>query len=454
MRHLFGRAAAAAVFAAVCLSLSACSTVRKSGNFERRFPEIQKVVVVPPEFTVIRRVFKGDDETLFEESKDSAEHIHIALEESFRKKGYEVMPYRTVEEAAANDPELVRILNQLKERYAKSAEDIQKLFIDKAEWDDFHFSLGSDVNAVVDAAGADALVFAQGGGFVSSGGEIAKGIAKTTLIAAASLGMVTYIEPDHYAMLYVSVVDGDNGEILWHNPSQSAFAFDPLNPGSLKTMTDGTLNAYPKRAAESPMAETAAQPAVKKAAADPAPLSAAGANVEVTPVSGEVLLEAAERAGIKAMGIAEDVFQFDALIKPRGRQGPVFTDDIKQLYWYCKFTFSRSAKNSWEKGWAKKNARKLKAVWYAPDGTIYHEDIFSWGTMAPEVAKTKVEFSRPFEDRLRGTWRLRVWIGEVLVDDRQFEIAPSIPETPSVPPAERPSAPAVMMPAAERPAAV
>ena len=231
---------------AVILALTGCSTIRKHPDFDKRAAEIHTVSLIAPEINIQRLVFKGNNEVLFDEGKKASQQVLEVVSTEFTKLGYDVKPLALSEETLKQNPDLETALSKLQVKYDSLVQDVEKQYVKKNRWKDFRISLGSDVNQFADLAAADAFVFVTGTGFVKSGGEIAKDVAKTTLIAAASLGSVIYITPSYGGVVYVSIVDANTGDILWHNFNRPNRAYNFTKPGDLKSMVKGVIRGYPK----------------------------------------------------------------------------------------------------------------------------------------------------------------------------------------------------------------
>lgn len=225
---------------------SGCSTIRKSPNFERRASQIRTVAIMPADVAIQRVVFKGADETLFDEGKTASQKIAETLSVEMRKRGYEVKLLAMDSEILNQNPLLKEEVSKLRDRYATLVADVQKQYVSKMKWGNFMLSLGSDVNQIVDAVGADVLIFSTGSGFVKSGGEISSDIAKTLLIGAASLGSVIYVAPSAGGQIFISIVDGDNGEMLWHNFSNPALQINLTHQSNVQKLVKTVMSRYPK----------------------------------------------------------------------------------------------------------------------------------------------------------------------------------------------------------------
>lgn len=303
----------------LCLFLAGCSTVKKHPHFDKRAKEVQTVSVMAPDVQITRIVFKGDNEILFDDGKAASGTILKALETELARRGYDVKPVSTTAgETIAADHEAAFELSKLKERYAALLNDLQK-----KKGKDFRLTLGSDINRFADMTGADILVFATGSGYVKSGGEIAKGIAKSALIAAASLGTVIYIEQDFGGQLFVSVVDGDNGDILWHNFANPALAYNMTKEKVVRSMAQQVIASYPGRMRFEEVAVIQAAPAVSAEEADigRAKINLPLETVKMTAKTGAVVTE-------KTLDLTEAVLKGTLFL---GKTVPRTTKSLVQL---------------------------------------------------------------------------------------------------------------------------
>jgi hypothetical protein len=104
--------------------------------------------------------------------------------------------------------------------------------------------LGPAVNRSADHADVDGLVFAKMAGFKKSGGEIAKDVTMTIMIAVATLGSVVAIQPSKGASLQVALVDGATGDILWANTAGTTGDFEG---SGLEQMVKTLFEGFPGR---------------------------------------------------------------------------------------------------------------------------------------------------------------------------------------------------------------
>ncbi len=231
----------------VALTLTSCSTVRKSADFQKRLEEIKTVAVMDPDIAIERLVFKGDNETLYDESSAAGKQARHTVEEELTNKGFQVIPEQVIQDKLKQNPDVLLTLGKIKDRYSALLGDVQNHFVKKMQWKDFNLSLTSEVNPLVDLLETDSLIFVSGSGFVNSGGETAGDLAKTLLIGAASLGSVLYVEPTAGGQVHISWVDGDNGNLLWHNFSNAGIQYNFTKEKGIKNAVKGAIRPFPKQ---------------------------------------------------------------------------------------------------------------------------------------------------------------------------------------------------------------
>lgn len=102
--------------------------------------------------------------------------------------------------------------------------------------------------------------------------------------------------------------------------------------------------------------------------------------------------------------------------KPKDRVKNVFVSNRK-VFWYADYKFSslRDFKNAFAKP-------KFKAEWYAPDGSLFAEDVFTFVDYADQYLFSKLEWDSELGNYLLGRWRVRVTSEDKLIDERSFEI--------------------------------
>jgi len=201
----------------IALMLAGCTTtVRKHPEFAKRRAKIANVAVVPPDVEVVRVVFKGDNQPLNEEAARIRTRLPDLIAAAMRKQGFTVKEAGLDEQHFADKPDLRFQTTQLQDAFARADQQMFKVVqMSKSEAENYKTTLGTDVIPIADHADVDALVVAKMNGFKKSGGEIAKDVAITVLIAVATLGNAVATQPTKGASLQVALIDGTTGDILW-----------------------------------------------------------------------------------------------------------------------------------------------------------------------------------------------------------------------------------------------
>lgn len=230
-------------FALYC---SGCATYRKHPDFDKRHKDIKTVSVVEPDVEVYKLTFKGDREMMMElleplvmVSKDEAERI-------FREKGYTVNKLDLSKEALKKDPELKSILFNVRELFKKRLDDIAKRKSKK-----FTYSLGADINDLSNISDSDVLIFIKESAVKKGGGEIAKDVTKSIVVAVATLGAFVPFYATCWCTIQVAVVDGYTGDILWYNHNAgTAQGLDAAHTKAIKKAIYGLFKPFPSIAKE------------------------------------------------------------------------------------------------------------------------------------------------------------------------------------------------------------
>ncbi|MBI4549309.1 MAG: hypothetical protein HY714_00070 [Candidatus Omnitrophica bacterium] len=251
---------------AACLAvLSGCGTIRKHPNFDQRSAEIAVVSVMPPDVLLQRIVFKGDNEVMYRESESAKKILSDALRGAFAGRGYEAKPFEITKALRKKYPEVSTDWSKLTDKYNERVKDVQTQFVAKMKYADFKLSLGADVNPFADHASADVLVFMVAAGYINSAGENTKNFFKSILVGVGSLGSYVPIYNSFGGAMHVTVVDGDNGDLLWHNFSPPTLAYNLTDEKALRKMVQATLKGFPDRkaAAVSPGAVEVREPKIE-----------------------------------------------------------------------------------------------------------------------------------------------------------------------------------------------
>jgi len=230
-------------------ALSSCSTVRMHENFKERQKEVASLNIVSSEVVIERIVFKGDNEMQFEESKTASEWIKREVETILAKKGYDIEHFELNPAYLEQYPELKTKMSRIKDKYKAVAGDIQNEIYKRMKFGEIKYSIGDEISEIADLVDADLLVFSTAQGFTKSGGEIAKDFTKAVLLGVGTLGNYVHMAPTAGMQMVVSIVDGDNGDILWHNISNPQQKVNPTKFKEIQRMVKFTLNKFPKRVA-------------------------------------------------------------------------------------------------------------------------------------------------------------------------------------------------------------
>jgi len=230
---------------AIALMLAGCTTtVRKHPEFAQRRAKIANVAVLPPDVEVVRVVFKGDNQLLNEEAARIRSRLPDLIAAAMRKQGFTVKEAGLDEQHFAEKPDLRFQTTQLQDAFARADQQMFKVVqMSKSEAENYKTTLGTDVITIADHADVDALVVAKMNGFKKSGGEIAKDVAITVLIAVATLGNAVATQPTKGASLQVALVDGTTGDILWANTAGTAGDFEDSGLGA---MVEQVFKGFPK----------------------------------------------------------------------------------------------------------------------------------------------------------------------------------------------------------------
>lgn len=198
--------------------LSSCSTtVRMSTNFKEKRKTMVAYVQMPCEADIELRKVNGANERLYEMENNSCYTIRSTVSVELAKKGFERVAFIDIDTSTLND--------DLKFKYNSIQEDIDRAITEmytrpKQSYSKaYHInsSIGKDVNFFADYYKADLLVFSKMIGFKNSPGENIMNAGKSVLIGVFTLGNFIPIFDSEGGLIYIAIVDGNNGEILWAN---------------------------------------------------------------------------------------------------------------------------------------------------------------------------------------------------------------------------------------------
>ncbi len=222
------------------LMVSSCAPRWKHPNFETRQPEIRKIAVLPIDVEVYRLTFTGEHEEMVNEEKMVRINTIEEFEHALRDKGYTITQLDTSPEALSSNPMLRDAYHKVKGEFESAMHGIAK-----GHSKDFKYNVGPEINILADAADADALLVVTVEAFKKSGGQIGKDLAKTLLIAVATLGSAIIIYHPNGALIRIAVIDGDNGDILWFNRNVNNQAINVTNEDEVDAALRRLVKGYP-----------------------------------------------------------------------------------------------------------------------------------------------------------------------------------------------------------------
>lgn len=224
---------------------SGCATYQVHPDFKERQKSIKTLACLPPDVAVYKLGFTGGKEPMYDLYPAVKTQTVEELQRVFEEKGYEIRPLDLSESALNQEPELRTTLHTVQEVYQKTLGDIAKRRQKK-----FTYSIGSEINSLADWAQADVLLMVKWEAYKKTGGEIAKDMAKTILIAAATFGSVVPIFPTSQGLMQVAVVDGNTGDILWYHNNLATTAVDVEQEEQLKRAVAQAVKPFPLSAAK------------------------------------------------------------------------------------------------------------------------------------------------------------------------------------------------------------
>lgn len=207
---------AAAILLAV-LASGCVTSARQHPDFLERRAGIKSVAVIPPEAEVLQVAFKGDNMRLRDEEQRIEACLPGVIERALAEQGFTVKESGLDEASFEEDPELRFETTKINDAFDQA---LTEMYQDDLMWKSkalkYERSLGPDVNQFADLAGVDGLFFAKLVGFEKSSGERKKDVFTAVLLSAAAM---SYVEPaaEKGASIYIALVDGASGDILWAN---------------------------------------------------------------------------------------------------------------------------------------------------------------------------------------------------------------------------------------------
>lgn len=229
----------------VAVATSGCATYLTHPEFKERQKTLQTVACLPPDVEVFKVAFTGTHETMPELYPAIKEQTVDGIRHVMEAKGYQWQPLDLSEAALDQAPDLRTTYHTIQQIYAKTLKDIKKRRQKK-----FTYTIGAEINPMADYAQADALFLIKWVAYKKTGGEIAKDIAKTVLIAAVTFGTVLAFSPTSEAIAHVALIDGNTGDVLWYHENFQDTAVDVAEEWQLTRTLNRLLKPFPKSAAK------------------------------------------------------------------------------------------------------------------------------------------------------------------------------------------------------------
>ncbi len=230
------------VWVVIALSLSGCASYRTHPEFKKRHKSLVSLASLNPDVEVLKVRFGGQNEELHELYEPIKSWTLSEMEAVFKEKGYTWKPLDFDPKAIDSVPELRGSMFAVQELYKKLLVDIFK-----HRSGDFIYTVGAEINPIADWAESNAVVLVRWQAYKKSGGEIAKDMTMSVLLAAATLGSVVAIQAPSEAMAQVSVIDGDTGEILWFHFNTDTW-LDVAQEEHVRRAIKTLLKPFPKSA--------------------------------------------------------------------------------------------------------------------------------------------------------------------------------------------------------------
>jgi hypothetical protein len=227
----------------IITGLGCSTTVRLNPRLEEKRDNIYSVGLMPGKANIVLVKFKGDNERLTEKEEATCAELERWVKMELNMLGWSVINADMGIESedidndfrftvSSLDKECNRVLGSLYKRPTWFTGQAKKCT---------SYTLGPDINILADRYEADALVFLRYRGFEKSGGEIAKDAAKSILIGIATLGSAVPIYYSRGGEVFVMLVDGDSGDMLWSNSASMAQGI------SLEGMIRRVFKGFPKK---------------------------------------------------------------------------------------------------------------------------------------------------------------------------------------------------------------
>lgn len=221
------------------LMFSACVVVpRQHEDFTNNLVDVQKIIVMPADIRIVERNFKGDEKPI----GDLEEEVRDAFKDSYNKslsnRDYEVV-FFDLEAAEALDSEFPFKYEQFKTAYQAQLEQMNKVpgnSKKKALYT--NYNVGETMFELTNQFDGDAIMLVSFYGFKKTGGQVAKDMAATVLLAVATGGS-TAASSSSGSSFQLGLVDVNTSNILWSSSG--------LGEGRFQRAINMPLKFFPKK---------------------------------------------------------------------------------------------------------------------------------------------------------------------------------------------------------------
>lgn len=201
-------------------SLGCTTTVRRPNDFSDRISSMRRIGIMPMDIKVFRLEAGGTTELMDEWSAASADYLGQAIHQQFSSR---------------TDIDIVHIPEaELQQRDARAWDHIQSLheavvtsalrhsfdgprFSSKVK--NFDYTLGPEVQPLIDVYNVDAVMFVVGRNFIeTTGRKFAKVVnfsAATAVSATLGSGIGMYVGGTGPNALIMAIVERESGDLIW-----------------------------------------------------------------------------------------------------------------------------------------------------------------------------------------------------------------------------------------------
>jgi hypothetical protein len=222
----------------ISLVVVGCSTTttRLHPTLDQELKLIDSVVIIPPRIAIELVTFTGENERMSEREQEFGQTISSKARDELVLKGYNVVDYDIGDQMQGNE-DFAYVISQIQDNFDQASKDLnlgKPLSQEKAS--SLKGSVGDVVNVVAEQAGADALLLIRYNGFDKSGGQVAKDIGTSVLVAVLTMGSVVPVQQKSGAVIQAALIDTTTGEVLWADTSAGI-----LSPN----IVDTVMNSMP-----------------------------------------------------------------------------------------------------------------------------------------------------------------------------------------------------------------